>query len=223
MPKKLVLVVDDEKNIRLALSRALESPDIEVMTAINGEEALSALAARRADVVLLDINMPGMDGIEVLRRIADQHPASRVVMITAYGTIDRAVEAMKLGAVDFLEKPVTPEEVRRLVAEIIDRAGLRADAAQSYPTLLGLAKRYINERDFEPALQLIEKAIAADSNKAEAFNLKGALLEVQGNVSAAQKMYRVALQLEPGNRAARSNLDRTIRFEGPRAADRPAT
>lgn len=215
MAKKLVLAVDDEKNIRLALSRALESPDIDVVTAMNGEEALAALERRRADVMLLDLNMPGMDGIEVLRRVAEAHPTTRVIIITAYGTIDRAVEAMKLGAVDFLEKPVTPDEVRRLVTDVLGRSSLKADRTQDYVGYLRLAKHYINQRDFEPALQLIEKAIAADSGKAEAYNLKGALLEVQGDVSAAQKMYRVALQLDPTNRAARANLSRTVSWRTP--------
>ncbi|MFO7675702.1 MAG: response regulator [bacterium] len=213
--RKSVLVVDDEKNIRLTVSRALESPELEVVTAITGEEALAALAERRFDVMLLDLNMPGMDGMAVLRRVAKDHADVRVVIVTAYGTVERAVEAMRLGAVDFLEKPVTPDQLRGLLRELFDRAGLREEKAQSYDEHLQLAKRCINDRRFEAAFRLIEKAIALDSTKAEAFNLKGVLFELQENIPAAQKMYRVALQLDPANRQARTNLDRTATFRTP--------
>jgi DNA-binding NtrC family response regulator len=207
--KKSVLVVDDEKNIRLTMSRALEGPELEVVTAMNGEEALAALAGRRFDVLFLDLNMPGMDGMAVLRRVAKEHADVRVVIITAYGTIERAVEAMRLGAVDFLEKPVTPDQVRGLLREMFDRSTLVEEKARTYDDYLQLAKRRINERQFEAAFRLIEKAIALDSSKAEAFNVKGLLFELEDNIPVAQKMYRVALQLEPSNRRARANLART--------------
>jgi DNA-binding NtrC family response regulator len=212
MERRSVLVVDDEKNIRLTMSRALEDLDVDVMTADNGEEALAAMAGRHVDVVLLDLRMPGMDGIEVLRRVAREHPNARVMIVTAYGTVDRAVEAMKLGAVDFIEKPVTPAEVRSRVAELLDRGRLREERARSYEEYLQLAKRFINERRFDSAASVADKAIAVDSTRAEAFNLKGVLLEIQGDVPAAQKMYRVALKLDPGHKQARVNLDRSGEF-----------
>ncbi|MBN2536961.1 response regulator [candidate division WOR-3 bacterium] len=214
--RKSVLVVDDEKNIRLMMARALEATEYEVATAVNGEEALAALGGRRFDVMLLDLNMPGMDGMAVLRRVAREHADVRVVIVTAYGTVERAVEAMRLGAVDFLEKPVTPDQVRVLLREMFDRPALREERAKSYQDYLQLAKRCINERRFEAAFRLIEKAVALDSSKAEAFNLKGVLFELQGDVPAAQKMYRVALQLDPGYRQARANLDHSGTFSASR-------
>lgn len=209
MERRTVLVVDDEKNIRLTLSRALEDIDVDIATAENGEEALAAMAARHVDVVLLDLRMPGMDGIEVLRRLAVEFPSARVIIITAYGTIDRAVDAMKLGAVDFIEKPVTPAEVRSRVNELLDRERLREEKARSYEEYLQLAKRFINQRRLDSAASVLDKAIAVDSTKAEAFNLKGILLEVQDDVPGAQKMYRVALKLDPSHKQARANLDRS--------------
>jgi DNA-binding NtrC family response regulator len=212
MERKSVLVVDDEKNIRLTLSRALEGIDVDVTAAVNGEEALAALADRHIDVVLLDLRMPGMDGIEVLRHVAREFPAIRVIIITAYGTVDRAVDAMKLGAVDFIEKPVTPAEVRSRVTELLDRERVREEKARTYEEYLQLAKRFINERRFDSAASILDKAIAVDSTKAEAFNLRGVLLEIQDDVPGAQKMYRVALKLDPGHKQARVNLDRSGDF-----------
>lgn len=217
MERRSVLVVDDEKNIRLTMSRALEGIDVDVTLAGNGEEALAAMAGRHVDVVLLDLRMPGMDGIDVLRRVATEFPATRVIIVTAYGTVDRAVDAMKLGAVDFIEKPVTPAEVRGRVIELLDRERVRGEQARTYEEYLQLAKRFINERRFDSAASIVDKAIAVDTTRAEAFNLKGVLLEILGDVPGAQKMYRVALKLDPGHKQARVNLDRSgdFRFRGP--------
>ncbi len=115
MRETRVLVVDDEKNIRTVITGALEGPELSVRSAVNGEDALQRLEDGAADVVLLDLKLPGMGGIEVLRRIRDAWPDTRVIVITAHGTVATAVEAMKLGAVDFIEKPFAAEEVRQAV------------------------------------------------------------------------------------------------------------
>ena len=111
MKNNAILVVDDEKNIRLTLSQSLEPLGIPVQTAANGEEALQKLREGQFGLVFLDLKMPGMDGMDVLRRIKDDWPSVRVIIITAYGTIESAVEAMKLGAVDFVQKPFSPGPV----------------------------------------------------------------------------------------------------------------
>lgn len=103
MEKAPILIVDDEKNIRLTMSQSLEPLEIPVQTAVNGEEALQKLKDGQFGMVFLDLRMPGIDGMEVLRRIKEDWPKIRVVIITAHGTIESAVEAMKLGAVDFIQ------------------------------------------------------------------------------------------------------------------------
>src|SRR5512136_524743 len=112
MQSKSVLIVDDEKNILLTLSQSLEVLQLETDTAINGEEALTKLKEKDFGLILLDLRMPGIDGMEVLRQVREIRPDIRIIMISAYGTIEVAVEAMKLGAVDFIQKPFSPEEVR---------------------------------------------------------------------------------------------------------------
>lgn len=116
MPESRILIIDDEENIRTTMQFALEAVGYHVETAADGPEGLTRFGnGENWDLVLLDQRMPGMEGLEVLRKIRERDPASRVMMVTAYGTIDLAVDAMKAGAVDFLRKPFTPEVLRGAV------------------------------------------------------------------------------------------------------------
>ncbi|MGB3296288.1 MAG: response regulator [Phormidesmis sp.] len=119
MPNASILVADDEKSIRLTVSQALASQGYEVATAVDGSTAIDQLKETPADLLLLDIQMPGMDGIEVLQKAMAQQPSLKVIMISAHGSLDNAVEAMKLGAVDYLQKPFTPSELRELVGRVL--------------------------------------------------------------------------------------------------------
>jgi len=113
-----ILVVDDEEAMRESLAAWLIKSDYSVETASGGEKALEALAGRPCDLALVDIKMPGMDGHELLRRIKEAYPATMVVMITAYGSIESAVTAMKEGASDYLLKPFDPEHLIFLVEKL---------------------------------------------------------------------------------------------------------
>lgn len=209
MEKKPILVVDDEKNIRLTMSQSLEPLKIPVQTAVNGEEALQKLHETSFSLVFLDLKMPGIDGIEVLRRIKDNWPEIRVIIITAHGTIESAVEAMKLGAVDFIQKPFSPVEIRDLANQVLQREALNEENAVDYISLIELTKRYISDRRFSAARETARKAIAADPAQPEAYNLLGALLEIKGDWLEAQKFYRAALDIDPTYKPAWANLERT--------------
>jgi DNA-binding response OmpR family regulator len=208
MDNKRVLIVDDERNIRLTLSQTLESLAMESSTAANGEEAIARLEEEKFGLILLDLKMPGMDGMEVLRKVREIHPDIRVIIITAYGTIESAVEAMKLGAVDFIQKPFAPVEIRQLVSQVLDREKLDENKAKDYASHLELAKRCIGNRNFDAAEEHVRAAISLDPARAEAFNLLGALLEIRGDRLNALKNYRAALSLDPTYEAAAKNLDR---------------
>jgi DNA-binding response OmpR family regulator len=118
-----VLVVDDEANVRQTLARILHQIGCEVTTAANGAEALQRLEAAPFDLVYLDIRLPGMDGLEVLRQIHDRYPQLAVVLLTAHASISSAVEAVRLGATDYLIKPITPEAlIARTRTILTDRA-----------------------------------------------------------------------------------------------------
>jgi DNA-binding NtrC family response regulator len=209
MTRRAVLVVDDEKNIRLTLSRTIEAPDMEVETAVNGEEALAKLQEKNFGLVLLDLKLPGMDGMDVLRWISENRPEVRVIIITAHGTIDSAVEAMKRGAVDYLQKPFVPNEIREMVSRVLDRQTLDMHQAQEYADWMEMARKCVNERRFDAAAEYVRKAIARDPARAEAFNFLGALLEIRGDRMGAQKNYRAALALDPTYSPAQQNLYRS--------------
>ena len=159
MMSKPILIVDDEKNIRMTLSQSLESLGVETDTAGNGEEALAKLKEKDFGLILLDIRMPGMDGMEVLRQVREIRPDIRIIMITAYGTIESAVEAIKLGAVDFLQKPFDPDEIRDLVSRVMDRDKLDEQRSMDYVSHIELAKRCIGDRHFDAAVEHVRKAI----------------------------------------------------------------
>jgi DNA-binding response OmpR family regulator len=208
MEKKPILVVDDEKNIRLTMFQSLEPLELPVQTAVNGEEALQKLREGPFGLVFLDLKMPGIDGMEVLRRIKADWPKTRVIIITAHGTIETAVEAMKFGAVDFIQKPFSPGEIRDLAARVLEREALDEQSAGDYLSLIGLSKRYISDLNFAAGRETAQKAIAADPAQPEAYNLLGALLEIKNDRLESLKFYRAALDVDPTFKPAQANLER---------------
>ncbi len=109
--RKRLLIVDDEESIRKSLLGALSDEGYEVFTAQDGNEALDLVETTRPHLILLDIWMPQMDGMEVLRRLREDFPEVAVIMISGHGTIETAVKAAKLGAYDFIEKPLSLEKI----------------------------------------------------------------------------------------------------------------
>ena len=208
MADRSVLIVDDEIYIRMTLSFALEKLNFSVDTAASGTEALKKLAERSYAVMLLDLRIPGMDGMEVLKRVPEIRPEVKVVIITAYGSVEAAVEAMKLGAVDFLQKPFDPEEVRKLVSSLLDQSSQETSRDREYEGYLELASKRIGKGEFDAARVYAHKAISINSNRPEAYNLLGGLYEARSNRLEAEKNYRVALALTPSYQPAQKNLDR---------------
>jgi two-component system response regulator AtoC len=129
---KQILVVDDEPNLRRVLSAQLERDGYDVHTAEDGEQALTILKEHHIDLVITDLRMPRIDGMELLRRAQKLDAELPVVMITAHGTVDNAVEALKTGAFDYLTKPFDQVEVRTIVAKALKTRDLSATEA-SHP------------------------------------------------------------------------------------------
>jgi len=110
-PMPSILIVDDDEAVRRSFTRVLGGAHCRTASAVDGEEALRALARERFDVVLLDLRMPGAGGIAVLKSIKARWPESEVVVVTGYPSVETAKEAVRLGACDYLAKPVAPEAV----------------------------------------------------------------------------------------------------------------
>ncbi|ACV68258.1 sigma-54-dependent transcriptional regulator [Desulfohalobium retbaense] len=121
-----ILIVDDEQDFAVGLKRILERafPDCTCLVAHDGEQALAHLSQRRIGVMLTDLRMPGMDGMTLLPKALDIDPLVSVVLLTAYGSIERAVEALKVGAYDFLTKPVDYQDLQRVVEKALERSRL---------------------------------------------------------------------------------------------------
>ncbi|MFW5692102.1 MAG: response regulator transcription factor [Chloroflexota bacterium] len=117
-----VLVVDDEGANRYSVSKTLQRVGYIVAEAASGEEALEMMAKQPFDVVLTDIRMPGLDGVELLRRIKEESPDVIVILMTAYASLGTAVEALRLGAHDYLIKPSSSQDIRQSVARGVERA-----------------------------------------------------------------------------------------------------
>jgi DNA-binding NtrC family response regulator len=128
--KARILIVDDEVNARTALVELLRDAGYEVESAADGFKALGKLADFAPDLVLTDLKMPGMDGVELLAKVQEQAPGVPVVMMTAFGAVDSAVGAMRAGARDYLTKPVNVGELEIVVAREIEQRRLRAEAGQ---------------------------------------------------------------------------------------------
>src|SRR5437868_3637111 len=122
-----ILVVDDELSIRQSLKGVLEDEGYHASGSESGEACLELLRRRPFDVVLLDVWLPGMDGLDTLQKIKESENAPEVIMISGHGTIETAVRATKLGAFDFLEKPLSLEKTLILVKNAVDAKRLRGE------------------------------------------------------------------------------------------------
>ena len=144
--KYRLLVVDDEKNIREGLAAGLELAGYEVVTAADGNEALKRFLKGDIDLVISDLKMPGLSGVELLERIQAEIPGTPVMLLTGHGTVETAVEAMRLGAWDFLTKPVNIDHISLLAKQALDNRELllkhrrlleELDHSKRFETIIG--------------------------------------------------------------------------------------
>ena len=139
--KSRLLVVDDESGHRMMVKAVMQEQGFEVMEAGNGLQCLEILDKEHVDVVLLDIKMPGMDGMQVLERIHRLHPGVQVVMLTAFGSVGSAVDAMKQGAFDYLTKPADIDELKSVIQMALDYSRLVRDSARTGKGLQGVQEK----------------------------------------------------------------------------------
>jgi DNA-binding NtrC family response regulator len=121
--KRRILVVDDEVTVCKSIRRALLREDCEVAMALSGEEALRLEAEASFDVIIIDLMMPGLSGLDLLKMLRARNPKARIIMITGYPTMRNTLQAMQLGAMDFLPKPFLPATLRHLVDAALEDGG----------------------------------------------------------------------------------------------------
>jgi len=167
MNSKRILVVDDDPNILRIIKHNLEKEGYTVLTAGSGEECLDKIKTEPINLVLLDVRLPDMSGIEALQRIKHLQYEFPVIMITAYGTVETAVEAMKLGAYDFISKPFNTEELKVSVRNALDTQNLKKEVSSLKSQL---KQRYAfanitgNSRKMQEVYRMINRVIQSDIN-----------------------------------------------------------
>ena len=214
-----ILIVDDEPNVRLVFRTTLEAAGYRVATAVDGGDAVEHLEREGADLVLLDLQMPVMGGMETLQHLREADNGVAVVIVTAYGSVVNAVQAMKLGAIDFLAKPLRPESLRQVVAEVLLRHNPRnpgpdlgpptappITARSQYLVNLTQAKLARNGRRFTEAEVFLKQAIGLDDASAEAHNLMGVLHELRHEHDASYRAYKAALRGDAAYEPAKYNM-----------------
>lgn len=132
-----ILVVDDEASMRRMLEILFKEEGYEVVTADSAEAALQALARKPFDLVLSDIRMPGLTGLDLLRRLKEEESSTEVVLMTAYASTESAIEALKLGAFDYITKPFQVEELRAVVERVMIKKGLARTPEEQLHRLIG--------------------------------------------------------------------------------------
>jgi CheY-like chemotaxis protein len=212
-----ILVTDDESSIRLMLRTTLESDGYQVYEAGNGAEALDTIARQAPDLMVLDLNMPVMDGLSVLEKMKTLAAANRprVIILTAYGSIPAAVKATRLGAVDFLEKPITPTDLRQAVRSVLEEPEMdlppdvEVNIPGGYEQVLHRIRAALHSADLDQAEALLEKAAAQrNEHAAQYFNLLGVLYEAQRKWRLARKCYGRAMTSDGQHVAAEANMRR---------------
>jgi two-component system NtrC family response regulator len=162
-----VLIVDDDASLRRVLEYNLVEDGHDVVTAVDGKNAMSALLEERFDIVLTDIKMPGMDGMDLLREIKTRAPETEVIVITAFGTIEMAVEAMKAGAFEYITKPFNRDELKITVRKAVR---MRALEVENKRLRKAVEKKYgyeniIGESEqMQKVFRLIEKVADTDAS-----------------------------------------------------------
>ena len=114
-----ILIVDDERNMRLVLTAMLKKAGYDVESAADGLEALAVMAQQSVSAVVTDLKMPRLDGMGLLDRVMEDHPAVPVIIVTAYGTVSSAVDALKKGAFDYITKPFDQDDLKSVIAKAV--------------------------------------------------------------------------------------------------------
>jgi CheY-like chemotaxis protein len=202
-----ILVVDDEKNIRLTVQHSLMAANYEVETAANGLEGLEKFRNDHYDLILMDLRMPQVNGIEMLREIREKDTHVAAVVITAYLTIDTLLEAFSLGVSDYIRKPFSPNDVRETVRRVIARETLDLQhLTNANATTLEAARKALAEHDIPKAKELARNAIAQNTNDPDAYAFLGILEHLDGDAKAAEQTFHEALLLDPQHQLSRDYL-----------------
>jgi DNA-binding NtrC family response regulator len=188
-----ILVVDDEHLIRWSLEQSLRKQGYEVLTAASGEEALKLIQEDSPDLALLDIQLPGMDGLEVLSRAKELDEELIVIMVTALGVLETAVKAMRMGAFDYINKPFNLDELSIIVRKALETGSLRKEVAQLRSTQsgkYGIDKIVSKSRYMQQVIEMVRKVAKSDAST----------VLIQGESGTGKELIAKAIHYESARR-----------------------
>lgn len=189
MPRETILVLDDESLIRWSLKQKLEAWNYQVLDAADLQEAISKLNSEAPDLVISDIKLPDGSGLDFLRRVKEAHANLPVIIITAFGVVDVAVQALKLGAYDFIEKPIDFEKLENILRNALEANRLKTQVAQTfsrYKSRFSLENIVGKSRGIREVLDLIRRLAQAGAST----------LLVQGESGTGKDLVSRALHYE---------------------------
>ena len=157
--KGKILVLDDEKIVLDSVTRILDDENYRVETCRKGEHAVEKLKEGGFDILITDLKMPGMDGLQAMEAMLEIDPDLSVIMFTAYSTVDSAVKAMKLGAVDYIRKPFTPDQLTELVEKVMDGRRSRLDKRYREDTFAEIKNAISSTLNLKEVLDLIVQGV----------------------------------------------------------------
>ncbi|HTY21702.1 MAG TPA: response regulator [Desulfomonilaceae bacterium] len=157
--KGKILVLDDEQIVLDSIRRILDGENYEVRTCRSGDQALNAIKEGGFDVLITDLKMPGMDGIQAMEALTEIDPDLSMIMVTAYSTVDSAVKAMKLGAVDYIRKPFTPDQLTALVDQVMENRKVRFERRYREDTFEEVKGAIASTLNLKDVLDLIVQGV----------------------------------------------------------------
>lgn len=199
---KSVLIVEDETIMRESLRDWLKDEGYEVETAEEGEEALQRIGKEKFGIAVLDLRLPGRDGLEVLREAKAQDPKLEGIIITAYPSVETAVEAMKIGAVDYIVKPFTPDALEKSIREVL--GPVQAEIKPEEPKVEAAAAEAaaVEEPKVEEIIAITKEEIPAHFEQGQTY-FKG------GDYKEALKEFQSILHIDPGHMETRVWVQKT--------------
>ena len=199
---KPVLIVEDEAIMRESLRDWLKDEGYEVETAEEGEEALQRIGEKEFGVAVLDLRLPGRDGLEVLREAVAQNPKLKGIIMTAYPSVETAVEAMKIGAVDYMVKPFAPDALEKSIQEILGpvQAEIKPEEAKVEAAIAEAP--VVEEAKVEKTIPITEEEIPAHFEQGQTYFKAG-------HYSEALREFQSILQIAPGHMESRVWIQRT--------------
>ena len=195
-----VLCVDDEKNVRNLMRKVLEDEGYEVVAVSSGEEAQELLNRERFNILTLDLKLPGISGIDLLKKLQEEGMEVPAIVISAIATPEAIVEAMKNGAVDFLSKPFSPEELLEKVKGVLEMEKM------TFNKMERIAKNLIEKGKYDESEKIVRKMFSLVPSSPIPHYLYSLILSSRGNKDLALKHLKAALTLDGNYHPAREEL-----------------